>query len=180
MPGWIDATTSNRIATRLGVDPASAEYQDALTEAQRIVEETTGLVLGALATRDHPVILATPMAAVPVPADTQAVVSVTPSPPATPTLRGGVVWLLDDSGQPVNWPEGRWVLSLSRGMVSIPQRIIDAVALIVAHQLRPPDPARSRYPGGVRGGGVARSATGVPEAEDLLAPYLGRVGVRAL
>lgn len=182
MPGWTPTADRERIAARLGVDPTAAEFLAAVEAAERRVEEVTGLVWGRTEAGTVTVRLDAPAMEVAVPLDVRAVTGVTPEPPGTPeVVRPGTVALVD-GGEAVPWPPERWELAVTRGITDIPERVIEAVALLTAQAMGVPDPGRSRYAGGTFGarGGYVQSRTGVPEADGLLAAYLSRPAMDAV
>ncbi len=185
MPGWVDTDTKNVIADRLGVDAASSEFTRALDDAQRRIEDATGLAWipsgGTPTDASVTVILDSPMRDVQVPLDVVEVVSVSPDPGGTPVFDEGWVSLLSDD-DPVTWPVGRYVLAVKRGLEP-PERVLEAVALLTGHLMGVPDADRSRYVGlrqGSFSGTLRSSVTGVPEADELLGIYLKRVRGAAL
>lgn len=183
MPGWIGAADTTRIATRLGVQETDQAFTDALAAAQSRIEEATGLIWGASGPATLDVRLDVPVMAVAVPADVSAVSSITPDPGGSSDLRGLWIWLLDSSGAPVPWPAGAYSVSVTRGIATIPEHVVEAVALLTAHLMGVPDPERSRYAAlrqGAWAGTLRPSRTGVPEADALLAMYLHRPGGEAL
>lgn len=175
---WL-APYKDHILERLGAAPDPMS-DVALELAEEKIDKVTGLIWGQVVQgvelKRH---LTGRSYTLQVPKDVVAVHSIEPEVDGTLFLDDARVYVLDSNSVPVAFGGGIWTLTVDRGITPVPRVVIEAAGILAAGYLQPPDPDRSRFSGfrlgDFSGSWNGLSVTGVPEADNLLGPYMQRV-----
>lgn len=179
---WLDATVVLKQAGYTAGTPLTAEQEAAVAFAEQAIEARTGLVWGTTAAETLSVRLSARSYFLHLPKDTRTVEDVIPAIGASELfeLDGHRLQLFDSTYDQLAWAAGTYRVEITRGITDIPQPVIRAAALLAAYHLGLADPERSRYDHlslGDFSGSQRRDAFPVPEAEQLLRPWITTVAV---
>lgn len=179
---WLSPETVLPMAGYPVADPLPERQAAAVTYAEQVIEQRTGLVWGDSRVDTLTVRLSAASYLLRVPRDATSVKVLSPAishAQMTQLARHGLE-LFDSAWDQLPWRQGTYRLEVTRGIAVIPEPVNRAAALLVGHHLSYADHSRSQFDGLTLGdfsGARRRDAFPVPEAEQLLRPWLSNVGV---